>query len=114
LLPQRVVDEVLAVFRTVPPHGEEAHASVDGIETTVPHKVSRRIDRTDAELVAYPRLAVLPEHHVALTLGDDDNGSGTVAVKSAAGPRRKFRNVTTVGSVRQGVTHVLYPFTLHR
>src|SRR5262245_56617273 len=63
--------------------------------------------------MAHPRLAVLPEHDVALALGDDNHGAGTVAVKGTARTRRKFRNVATVGGIRQGVTHVPYPFALH-
>src|SRR5262245_17950568 len=112
--PERIAKPVVAVFRTVTPNGKVAHGSLAGIEMTVPHEVSRRIDGADVELVAHPRLTVPPEHHVALTLGDDDHGARTVAVKSAARARRKFRNMTTVGGVRQGIAHVLYPFALHR
>src|SRR5262245_37382885 len=112
--PKRIAKPVVAVFRTVTPHGKVTHGSLAGIEMTVPHEVSRRIDGADAELVAHPRLTVLPEHDIALTLGDDDHGTGTVTVKGAARARRKFRNMTTVGGVRQGIAHVLYPFALHR
>src|SRR4029434_7975091 len=99
--PERIAKPVVAVFWTVTPHGKVAHGSLAGIEMTVPHEVSRRIDGADVKLVAHPGLTVLPEQHVALTLGDDDHGAGTMAVKSAARPRRKFRNMTTVGGVRQ-------------
>src|SRR5215468_1442107 len=88
--PQRIAKPVMAVFWTVTTHGEMAHLSLAGIKMTVPHKVSRRIDRADAEFMAHPRLAILPEHHVAFTLGDDNHGAGTVAVKGAARAWRKF------------------------
>src|SRR5262245_18369905 len=79
--PQRITKPVVAFFRTVTTHSEMAHGCLAGIKMTMPHEVARRIDRADAEFMAHPRLAVLPEHDVAFTLGDDNHGAGTVAMK---------------------------------
>src|SRR5262245_41822271 len=112
--PQRVAKAIMTVLGAVSPYGKVAHGSLPGIEVTVPHEIARRIDRSNPEVMARSWLAILPEHHVTRSLSDDDHGSRTVAMKSAAAPRRKFRDVTTVGRVRKREPHMLDPFALHR
>src|SRR5205823_2655702 len=94
--PQRITKAIVTVLGTVAPDGKVTHASLAGIEVTVPHEIIRRVDRSLAEIVALPFLAVFPKHHIAFALSDDNDRSGAVAVEGAAASRRKLRDVTAI------------------
>ena len=66
------------------------------------------------KLVALPRLAILPEHHVPFSLRDDNHGARAVTVKGAPAAGGKLGNVTAVGGVGERKAHMPDAFALHR
>src|SRR5207237_8774773 len=98
--PQRVTKTIVTVLGTVAPDGKVTHASLAGIEVTVPHEIIRRVDRSLVEIVALPFLAVFPKHHIAFALSDDNDRSGAVAVEGATASRTTPRDEPALGTVR--------------
>src|SRR5207245_8211582 len=110
--PQRITKTIVTVLGTVAPDGKVAHASLAGIEVTVPHEIIRRIDRSLAEIVALPFLAVFPKHNIAFVLSDDNERYRAVAVEGDVESRRKLRDMTGIGGVSHRETAVFENFAL--